>query len=222
MNDLAVIFDMDGVICDTNPYHALAFREFFKQYNIQATEEEFNQHMYGKHNSYIMQHFLKRKLTQSEIAQMELEKEALFRELYQKNIEAIDGFIDFLTLLKQNNIKTAIATSAPGANLNLIATELNLYKKMDSILYSERITQHKPHPEIYLKSAELLNIAPEYCLVFEDSHSGASAGLAAGMSVCAVLSTHTKEELPICNAYIKDFKNLNLKTVRDWIQTETR
>lgn len=219
MNDFAVIFDMDGVICDTNPYHALAFKELFKRHNIQANEEEFKQHMYGKHNSYIFQHFLK-KLTKSEIVVMEQEKEALFRELYLKNVESIDGFTDFLTMLKLNNIKTAIATSAMKANLKMIATKLELYDKMDSILYSERIIHHKPHPEIYLKTAGILNIAPKNCLVFEDSHSGASAGLAAGMNVCAVLSTHTKEELPTCNAYIKNFKNLTLSAIKDWMPSQ--
>lgn len=58
MNNRAVIFDMDGVICHTNPFHAEAFKQFFDRRSIPYTEQEFVDHMYGKHNSYIMQYFL--------------------------------------------------------------------------------------------------------------------------------------------------------------------
>ncbi len=76
MTEYAAIFDMDGVISHTNPFHAEAFRAFFKNHNVQqATEEEFEQHMYGKHNSYIMQHFFQRPISPEELRTLEFEKE---------------------------------------------------------------------------------------------------------------------------------------------------
>lgn len=220
MNNFAVIFDMDGVISHTNPYHADAFRVFFNNYNIEATEEEFQEHMYGKHNSYIFKHFFQKELNDSEIKTLEEEKEGLFREIYKENIQALPGLLELLDTLKDKNIKTGIATSAPEANLRLIAESLDLYNKMESIMYSELIVKHKPDPEIYLRTAENLQTTPENCLVFEDSASGIKAAQAAGMKVCAVLTTHTKEQLPSCQWYIPDFQNLTFEKVQDWMAEE--
>ena len=75
----AVIFDMDGVICHTNPYHAQAFSRFFEKRNLFPTEEEYFHHMYGKNKGYILSHFLGRKIEGQELLDLEFEKERLFK-----------------------------------------------------------------------------------------------------------------------------------------------
>ncbi|WP_297335956.1 HAD family phosphatase [Algoriphagus sp.] len=204
----AILFDMDGVICHTNPFHSLAFKQFFSKRNLFPTEEEFSLHMYGKSNSYIMSHFFGRKIQGEELLELEEEKESLFREIYQYQVEPIAGFMDFFLKLKNKGLKTAVATSAPLANLELIAGKLNLFPHFESAMASEHVTKHKPDPEVYLKSAEKLNVHPADCIVFEDSFSGATAGLNAGMKVVAVLSSHSKEELPVCHYYIENYEGL--------------
>ena len=149
----AVIFDMDGVICHTNPFHSLAFKEFFAKRDMYPTEEEFELHMYGKSNSYIMSHFFRRKIGGQELLELENEKEGLFREIYKDKVDPIIGFQDFFSQLKTNQFLTGVATSAPFANLKLIAGTLSLMDKMESILASEDVSKHKPDPEVYLKSA---------------------------------------------------------------------
>jgi HAD superfamily hydrolase (TIGR01509 family) len=216
-NKIAVIFDMDGVICHTNPYHSLAFREFFSARNLAPTDEEFAAHMFGKSNSYILSHFLKRPVTGEEFLQMEEEKEGLFRKIYEPHIEPITGIIEFISDLKANGVKTAVATSAPRANLDLILSKLPLREHFGSILASEDVKKHKPDPEVYLQSAVNLGQKPEQCLVFEDSFSGVSAALNAGMRVVGVLSSHTKEELPPCNLYISDYTDLTYAKLQDII-----
>lgn len=109
---------------------------------------------------------------------------------------------------------SAVATSAPRANLDLIIGVLGIGGQMQSQLASEDVSKHKPDPEVYLKSAANLGLKPEECLVFEDSFSGASAGINAGMKVVGVLSSHTKEELPTCDLYIEDYKNLDLVQIQ--------
>lgn len=213
MNNYAVIFDMDGVICHTNPYHAKAFDAFFKKYNIESSEEEFEEHMYGKHNSYIMQHFFKRPISADELNILEFEKEALFRNIYKDEISPITGYLDFLADLKSHHFKTGVATSAPKENMDLILDALDLRSKMGSTLCSEDVTAHKPNPEVYLKSAHNLAIDPKNCVVFEDSFSGITAGLNAGMTVVAVLSSHTKEQLPTCHAYINDYTEISASKI---------
>jgi beta-phosphoglucomutase len=211
----AVIFDMDGVICHTNPFHSKAFQIFFNKRNLNPTEEEYQEHMYGKNNGYILSHFLGRKIEGAELLELEEEKESLFREIYKTEVNPIQGFMEFFQELKQDLLPTAVATSAPWANLELIINTLGLSEKMESKLASEDVSKHKPHPEVYIKSAFNLGVDPQNCLVFEDSYSGATAGLNAGMKVVGVLSSHQKEELPDCHHYIKDYTDLSLTDIKN-------
>lgn len=209
----AVIFDMDGVICHTNPFHSQAFKIFFEKRNLFPSEEEFVLHMYGKNNGYILSHFLGRKIEGQELLDLEFEKESLFRDIYQHHIDPIPGFMEFFHKLRRSEIKTGVATSAPFANLELIGGRLDLFPHLESALASEQVSKHKPDPEVYLKSASNLGVDPADCVVFEDSYSGATAGLRAGMRVVGVLSSHSKEELPECHYYIENYKHLELDAV---------
>ena len=211
--EIAVIFDMDGVIVHTNPYHSMAFREFFSTRNLAPTDEEFAQHMFGKSNSYILTHFLQRTIEGEELRLLEDEKESLFRKIYEPHIDPIKGITSFIDDLHKNGVKLGVATSAPLANLELILSKVPLRNKMGSILASENVKKHKPDPEVYLTSAKNLGVHPDQCVVFEDSFSGVSAGLNAGMKVVGVLTSHTKDELPPCSFYIKDYSELSFEKI---------
>lgn len=215
----AVIFDMDGVICHTNPYHTKAYQKFFAKRNLYPTEEDFVQHMYGKNNRYILNHFLGREIIGQEFIDLENEKEELFREIYADEIVPIPRFLEFLDELKDAGFHTGVATSAPKSNLKLIMEALGFESKMESVLASEHVKEHKPHPEVYLKSAANLGISPKNCLVFEDSHSGVSAAINAGMKVVGVLSSHTVEELPPCQMYIENYHSINVANVLEIMET---
>lgn len=215
--EIAVIFDMDGVICHTNPYHSKAFREFFSIRNLAPTDEEFVQHMFGKSNSYILSHFLKRTIEGDELLQLEDEKESLFRKIYEPYIEPISGIVEFISDLKNNDVKLGVATSAPYANLELILSKVPIREKLGSIMASENVKNHKPDPEVYLTSALNLGILPSQCVVFEDSFSGISAGLNAGMKVVGVLTSHTKEELPPCSLYIKNYSEMSFDIIKSLV-----
>lgn len=210
----AVIFDMDGVICHTNPYHSQAFKIFFEKRNVFPTEEEFIQHMYGKNNGYILSHFLGRKIEGDELLDFEFEKESLFREIYKSEINPISGFLEFFHSLRKAGFKTGVATSAPFANLELIAGKLDLFPHLESALASEHVQKHKPDPEVYLKTAKNISLEVSQCVVLEDSFSGIMAAKNAGMKVIGVLSSHTVEDLPVCDLYINDYSELDIVQVQ--------
>ncbi|MEO6282637.1 MAG: HAD family phosphatase [Dyadobacter sp.] len=211
---IAVIFDMDGVICHTNPFHSKAFRAFFSKRDLAPTDEEFAQHMYGKSNSYILSYFLQRTIDGEELLQMEDEKESLFRRIYEPYIEPIEGIVAFMQDLKSNGADLGVATSAPRANLELILSKVLIRPILRSILASENVKKHKPDPEVYLTSAFNLGVTPDQCVVFEDSFSGVSAALNAGMRVVGVLSSHTIEELPPCNLYIENYREMSFEKIK--------
>ncbi|MBO9639291.1 HAD family hydrolase [Siphonobacter aquaeclarae] len=208
-NAIAVIFDMDGVICHTNPYHSMAFREFFAVRNLAPTDEEFAEHMFGKSNRYILSHFLQRTVDGEELALLEDEKESLFRKIYEPYVEPIAHNVEFITDLHAHGVALGVATSAPRANLDLIMSKVPIRDLMGSVLASEDVQRHKPDPEVYLTSARNLGVSPDRCLVFEDSFSGITAARNAGMKVVGVLTSHTKEELPPCDHYIYDYTTMS-------------
>lgn len=84
---------------------------------------------------------------------------------------------------------------------------------MDSALSSEDVNAHKPDPEIYMKSAENLGVRPEDCVIFEDSFSGVTAATRAGAKVVGVLTSHTPEQLPPCQAYIHDYRDIDVARI---------
>lgn len=214
----AVLFDMDGVICHTNPYHDIAWRKFLERYHIAASDQEFQDHMYGKHNSYILSYFFKREIPTDERKRLEFEKEALFREIYAEHISPIKGLLEFVDELKANGIKTAVGTSAPIENLELIVPYLGLDKRMESLMAEGHVSHHKPHPEVYLTSAANVGVEPAECVVFEDSKSGVQAAINAGMKVVGVLTTYTPAELPPCDAYINDYTEISLEKLKAFFQ----
>ena len=212
-----VIFDMDGVICHTNPYHSQAFEVFFGKRGLQPTQAQYAQHMYGKSNSYIFSHFLGRTISGDELQAYEDEKEGLFREIYAEVVNPIDGFLPFLEQLQAGGFKLGVATSAPTANKDLILSKLGIVEVFGSTLASEDVNTHKPSPEVYLKSATNLQSTAANCLVFEDSHSGVSAAINADMKVVGVLSSHTEAELPPCHRFITRYD----EKLYDWLTNLT-
>lgn len=200
---------MDGVISHTNPYHDIAWREFLSRYGISSSDQEFEDHMYGKHNSYILNYFFKREIPVAERKKLEFEKEALFREIYAAHVTSIPGLMNFIENLHANGIKTGVATSAPSENMQLILPALGLDRIMGSMLAEGDVTKHKPEPEVYLKSAINLGVEPKNCVVFEDSKSGVQAGINAGMKVVGVKTTYAESQLPPCSLYINDYTEID-------------
>lgn len=214
MNSIeAIIFDMDGVIVHSNPTHKKIIQEFCAKYNLEVTEEKLREKVYGRTNQdWIPAVF--GDLSDEEIQNYADEKEAMFRAAFDPKEHMVPGIVKFLDLLRKNNTKCVVATSAPAENADYILSELSLTSYFETVLNSSHVTKSKPHPEPYLKAAESVAAKPEHCIVFEDSISGVESGLAAGSKVVGVTTTHTTEELSNCSLVIDDFKNLKLQELQ--------
>ena len=208
MNQFAFVFDMDGVIVDTNPYHKIALREFAAKYGYTLSEEELIKKIYGRTNKEWIPNLFERKLTKEEVTHYGEEKEKLFRDLYEKDIQEVKGLTNFLEEALSLNIKLAIGTSAPRSNVDFVLEKTAIGKFFPVILDESHVTHGKPNPEIYINCAAALNYPPAQCIVFEDSLSGVAAGRAAGSPVVGVATTHTAQELGT-KIVIKDFTALS-------------
>lgn len=204
----AVLFDMDGVIVDNLPYHVEAWLLFCERNGIPLTKEVFYQELNGMNSKDTFEWFYKRGMTRSEVEKLEEEKELLYREFYAEHRKPAEGLLAFLTELRSKGIKTALATSAGPGNIDFIVDGLGIRDQFDAIIGGAEVTKGKPDPEIYLKAAALVGVAPEDCWVVEDSLQGIASGLAAGARVVGVTTSHTAGELAHTQVIVSNFVGL--------------
>ncbi len=208
MSSYAVIFDMDGVIIDSNPFHKISLRQFCEKYGYHLSDQELINKIYGRTNKDWIANLFGA-LSKEELSRYGEEKEALFREIYKNDISALRGLPEFLGSLKEKNIPIAIGTSAPRSNVDFVLASTGLEKYFSVILDESNVEQGKPNPEIYLKVAAKLGYEPSRCIVFEDSLSGVESAQRAGAKVVGVATTHSFDELNHTDFVIQDFMDLD-------------
>ena len=201
---------MDGVIVDSNPFHKIALKQFCKKYGKDLTEEELREKIYGRRNQdWLVSIF--GELDSDKMNAYADEKEALFREIYEKDIRPVEGLPSFLKKMDESGIPRAIATSAPRSNVDFTLEKTHTGHYFRTILDSSFVDKGKPHPDIYLKTVKALNFEPGRCVVFEDSLAGVEAAKNAGCKVVGITTTHTREELKETDLIIEDFVGLEPK-----------
>jgi beta-phosphoglucomutase len=208
MNLKAAIFDLDGTLIDNNAYHLQSWIAYLKNKNREISEEEYKANVNGRTNKDVIEYIYNRKMDDAEAMVYAQQKEAIYREMYQPHITPVPGLLSLLQKLKELRIPMAIATSGIQVNIDFMFDNIPIRSYFDVIVNSSHISRGKPDPEIYLKTAELLQVTPADCLVFEDAVVGINAARAAGMKVIGVLTTHSKEELATADALIRDFTEL--------------
>jgi beta-phosphoglucomutase len=216
MKNLGIIFDMDGVIVDSNPYHKIALKEFCSRHGYELTDDQLLKRIYGRTNREWITDLLG-KLPEDQLLEYTEEKEQLYRKLFADDIKPMKGLVKFLDLLDEKNILRAIGTSTPRSNVDFTLGRTNTTKYFPTILNDTFVTHSKPHPEIYLKSAAALGLPNSQCVVIEDSLSGVEAGQKAGSKVVGVTTTHTREELSHCALVIDDFEGLTIEMLESLI-----
>ncbi len=183
MSEKAVIFDMDGVLIDSEPAYLEMNKKLFSEFGIEMDDENYKA-LVGL-PSLPMWKMLKKKYNLkndvSDFMQMERRRmhEILDSDLITK---PMDGIYYLLESLKERNIKLSVASSSAKENVNFVLSKLNLNKYFNFIISGEEVVNGKPAPDIFLRSAEELKTVPGSCYVIEDSANGITAALSAGMT----------------------------------------
>jgi beta-phosphoglucomutase family hydrolase len=204
----ALIFDMDGVLIDSNSVHRLTWEQYNRRHGMETTEA-MQQRMYGKRNDELIRDFYGGHLTDREVFAHGAAKEALYREVMRPRIRSslVPGVVEFLD--RHRNLPMAVATNAERANLDFVLDEGGLRSYFRVLIDGHQVAKPKPDPEIYLRAAQLLGTDPEFCVVFEDSYAGVRAGVGAGMRVVGVNTTH--DDLPGASFSVRDFNDSSLE-----------
>jgi beta-phosphoglucomutase len=206
----AVIFDMDGVLVNTEPHHIIIEKQLFAQLGLIISEEEHSSYM-GKSSVQMWREIVRDhnlSYNAAELAQMNTDKIIeYFSGLCE--IELMPGVVDLLETLYHKNIPMAVASSAEANTIELIMTRTNLNKYFIHKVSCGLVGKSKPEPDIYLYTAVLLCVKPEECLVIEDSANGIRAAKSANMFCVAYKGVNSLvQNTKIADESIEDFAQL--------------
>ena len=200
----AALFDLDGVVFDTEPQYTEFWGSQCRLYHPEHPGLEFE--IKGSTLTQIYDRWFSGSLA--------VEQPAITRRLdafeAQMTFEYMDGFEALIADLHAHGVKTAVVTSSNVPKMESVYRAQPAFKQLfDAILTSEDFEYSKPHPDCYLKAAARFGVAPEECVVFEDSFNGLKSGRAAGMKVVGVASTNAVEAIePFSDIQIKDYKGV--------------
>ena len=204
---MAVVFDMDGVILDSNPLHLKAWTLYNQRLGVDLGES-LAQRMHGGRNDEIVRDLFGPHLSPEEVAAHGVAKEKLYRALLAPQLAEVlvPGVRQFLQ--RHAGQPVGLATNAEPANVDFVLDRSGLRHYFRVIVDGHQVQFPKPHPEIYLRASELLRVDPRNCVVFEDSPPGIQAARAAGARIVGLRTTH--RELPGADLTIDNFLSPDL------------
>ena len=199
----AVIFDFDGVICDSELLHYKALNATFNRYGVDVPKDVHWDKYLGYSdldNIIAVNHDYKMGLTDEQVQQIIDKKKTVFDELVIKESIIIDGVPEFIQMLVDHNIRRAVCSGALRSDIELMLAGSSFANVFETIVTADDVKCGKPAPEGYLMSLDRLNtrggpIQPSECIVIEDSHWGLEAAAAAGMNPVGVTNTYSRDEL---------------------------
>lgn len=220
----AFIFDMDGTLVDNMRFHGEAWKTMLLENGIETDAREFLVKTAGKTNREIIPNFFT-DATEERLLELGLRKETIYRELFLPERRAIAGAIEFLEAAKSLGVKMAVATAAPVANMEFVLDGLDLRRFFDAITTAADVSHGKPNPEVFLKSAEKLNVEPKYCLVFEDAFNGFEAANRAKMKSIGIATVNSIEDILKLDSVVEAHDNFReikpLQLIEKYLPFET-
>ena len=186
-----VIFDLDGVIIDSEPFWAEALKKTFREIGVELTDSQAKLTR-GRNYKEVVNFWCKQK--KLDISETDTISQKLLLNLLgmidNRHI-LMDGAIEVIKMLREKGMKVGIATSSPAALIEKVITKYNLDKYIDSFTHGEEVSHSKPNPEIYLRQSEKMGIPPGNIIAVEDSVTGMVSAYSAG---CIVIAMPSKEE----------------------------
>ena len=210
MRTEALIFDMDGTMVDSMPWHSQSWVAFCRQHGIQMEAAEILARTTGRTGVECMAEVLGRPLDEPEALAFVHEKEAIYRALFAAEFREVAGFTAFARQAAGRGLKLAVGTAGDRHNIAFVMSRLGMDPLPLAIVGGDEGLSGKPTPAIFLEAARRIGVAPEHCIVFEDAPFGIEAARRGGMRAVAVCSTHSAEELagPHVIAAVRNYDEL--------------
>jgi len=203
MDRRAVIFDVDGVLVDSYQAHFEAWRALGRQLGRDLTEQRFAA-SFGRRNPELMADLWGGAVPADQVDHWSDWKERTYREILLKGFPAMDGAVELIDALKDAGFAVAIGSSGPPENVACAAEGLGRAAAFDATVNGFEVARGKPDPEVFLKAASKLGIAPARCAVVEDALAGIEAADRAGMTPIGLTGTTTRQRLAQRAALVVD------------------
>ncbi len=191
----ALIFDLDGTIIDSMPWHAKSWIEFARRHRFDIEVKELLRRTTGRTGAECMAELFQREMAPDEAWRLVQEKESIYRELYAPVFAEVKGFKFFLAAALQRGLKIAIGTAGDRHNIAFALGRLQLATPPDAVVGGDEGLAGKPQPDIFHEAARRIGATPESCIVFEDAPFGIEAARRAGMRAVAICTSHAADEL---------------------------
>lgn len=216
----AVIFDMDGVIIDSEPLHKEVLKEYMKELKIQVSEELYNTFIGSTSIEMFTQ--LKEKFNfQGEVEEVIETYAERYVEYIKKHedIKPIAGIKELIEELHERGIKIALASSSCRMHIDMVLNMFSFNKYFDVVVSGHDVEKPKPNPDIFLRTSELLEVKPEQCLVIEDSFNGVRAAKSAGM-ICIAYDNQNSgaQNREDADAIVKSISDINMAYIEKVIK----
>ncbi len=211
-----VIFDMDGVIVDTEPVHHYAYHQHFKRLNIDVTPEMYTTFT-GNSTKNVYQRLKETFEILDEVENLVQQKRALFNDAFdeKEDLDLLPGVRELIVDLHSNGVQLILASSASKVTIERVFNRFKLHQYFTHIVSGEDFPKSKPHPAIFEHAASLSVAPKEECIVIEDSTNGIKAAKAAGIYCVGYISEHSKlQELNEADVIIGHFNELDFQKVK--------
>jgi beta-phosphoglucomutase-like phosphatase (HAD superfamily) len=211
MSGLAgLIFDMDGTMIDSMPFHAKSWLEFTSRHGIAMELAQLMRRTTGRNGVECMREIFERELTDEEALALIGEKETIYRELFAPVFAEVGGFRAFAADAHARGLKVGVGTAGDKHNIAFAFSHLTMQPAPHAVVGGDEGLPGKPEPAIFLEAARRMGVAPARCIVFEDAPFGIEAARRAGMRAVAVCTSHTAAELagPHVVAGVRDYHEL--------------
>ena len=212
-----VIFDMDGVIVDTEPVHHYTYNTHFKQLNIDVSPEMYASFT-GNSTKNIFERLKLQFNLENDVQSLVETKRNLFNNAFdsKEDLYLLDGVEVLIKDLYQNGMQLVLASSSATVTINRIFNRFGLHKYFSHIVSGENFPKSKPHPAIFQHAAFLSQTPVENCIVIEDSTNGIKAAKAAGIYCIGYDSFHSKmQDYSLADMVISDFKELGFEKIKN-------
>jgi beta-phosphoglucomutase family hydrolase len=209
----AVIFDLDGVIVESENAHIEAEKQTFLKYNVLMSTEELHRYTGTTAKEMFTQLIAKYKLNTT-FEEINSQKEKILFRLLEQDAEPTKGVLSFMQELKRRGIRLAVGSSSPRKLADYVLKKLNIAGSFDCIITVEDVEHSKPNPETFLKAAKELKLSPSQCLVIEDAKLGIEAAKGAGMKCIGYKNPHSgNQNLSKADIIIDDFSKLDIDKI---------
>jgi len=207
----AVIFDMDGVLVESENAHIEAEKQTLLKYGVKISAEELHTYT-GTTARFMFTELIKKNKLNTTFEKIFNEKEEILFRLLKEEMRPTKGIIELLRKLKQERVKLAIASSSHRRLIEFVLEQLNIALFFASVISSEDVANSKPDPEIFLKSASKLGVNPADCVVIEDSKLGLEAARRARMKCVGYRNPSSgNQDLSRADVVIDDFSKLSIR-----------